>query len=389
MKLLHLGWLLCPLVLLSACDDSEVNQAAAHSSAVSKVQLGPRPAYLVDQLPEGELKQQLSACVESKTSYQVSSLSIGHRGAPLMFPEHTRESYLAAARMGAGVLECDVALTKDGELVCRHSHGDLHTTTNVLALPELAAKCSVPFSPADPLNGVTASAECRTSDFTLAEYKSLQGKMDSYNPNATTVEEYMDATPSFRTDLYANTGTLLSHKESIALFKDLGVKMTPELKTPSAQDLAAAGMSQQEFAQKMIDEYIEAEVAPSDVYAQSFLIDDIDYWIASAPEFGQQAVYLYSSDAVPSPTEIAARGINIVAPIYPMLIEQQNGTLVASDYAKQLKDAGLDIITWSLERRYTDYAELEVLNVLKTELAVLGVFADWPATVTFFDNCIK
>jgi glycerophosphoryl diester phosphodiesterase len=72
-----------------------------------------------------------------------------------------------------------------------------------------------------------------------------------------------------------------------------------------------------------------------------------------------------------------------------MLIEQQNGTLVASDYAKQLKDAGLDIITWSLERRYTNYAELEVLNVLKTELAVLGVFADWPATVTFFDNCIK
>ncbi len=389
MKLLHLGWLLCPLALLTACDDDDFNQATANSAAVSKVQLGPRPAYLVDQLPEGELKQQLAACVDSKTSYQVSALSIGHRGAPLMFPEHTRESYLAAARMGAGVLECDVALTRDGELVCRHSHGDLHTTTNVLAVPELAAKCSVPFSPADPVNGVTASAECRTSDFTLAEYKSLQGKMDSYNPNATTVEEYMDATPNYRTDLYANTGTLLSHQESIALFKALGVKMTPELKTPSAQDLAAAGMTQQQFAQKMIDEYVAAEVAPSDVYAQSFLIDDVDYWIATEPEFGEQAVFLYSSDNVPSPTEIAAKGIKIVAPIYPMLVEQQNGKLVATDYAKQLKEAGLDIITWSLERRYTNYAELEVLNVLKTELAVIGVFADWPATVTFFDNCIK
>ena len=31
-----------------------------------------------------------------------SDFSIGHRGAPLQFPEHTRESYVAAAQMGAG-----------------------------------------------------------------------------------------------------------------------------------------------------------------------------------------------------------------------------------------------------------------------------------------------
>ncbi|WP_411990956.1 glycerophosphodiester phosphodiesterase family protein [Agarivorans sp. DSG3-1] len=390
MKLTHLGMLLCPLVLLSACNDDDNPVQVAKSGAISKVQLGPRPAFLVDQLAEGELKDTLKACVDNMNSYAVSDFSIGHRGAPLMFPEHTRESYVAAARMGAGVLECDVAFTKDAELVCRHSHADLHTTTNVLAVPELAAKCSIPFTPADAVNGVDATAECRTSDFTLAEYKSLQGKMDAANKQATTVEEYMDATPSFRSDLYADTGTLLSHKESIAFFKELGLKMTPELKTPSAQDLAAAGITQQEFAQKMIDEYIEAGIEPSQVYVQSFSIEDVEFWIANNPEFGEQAVYLiYLLDGVPSPAEIAAKGIKIVAPIYTSLVEQQAGVVVATDYAKELKAEGLDLITWTIERRYTDYPELEVLNVLKKELELVGVFSDWPATVTFFDNCVK
>ncbi|GAB1622642.1 glycerophosphodiester phosphodiesterase family protein [Agarivorans albus] len=390
MKFSQLGLFLCPLVLLSACSDDDNPIQAANTGAISKVQLGPRPAFLVDQLADGELKTSLQACVDDMTTYSVSDFSIGHRGAPLMFPEHTKESYMAAARMGAGVLECDVAFTKDGELVCRHSHADLHTTTNVLAVPELAAKCSVPFTPADTANGVEATAECRTSDFTLAEYKSLTGKMDAANKQATTVEEYMDATPSFRTDLYAEVGTLMSHKESIALFKELGVKMTPELKTPAAQDLAAAGITQQEFAQKMIDEYIEAGIEPSEVYAQSFSIDDVEYWVANTPEFGEQAVYLiYLLDGVPSPTEIAAKNINIVAPIYTALVEEQDGAVVATDYAKQLKDAGLDLITWTIERKYTSMHEFEVLNVLKKDLELVGVFSDWPATVTFFDNCIK
>ena len=69
------------------------------------------------------------------------SFSIGHRGAALQFPEHTREAYEAGARMGAGILECDVTFTKDLQLVCRHAQNDLHTTTNILVTP-LAAKCT-------------------------------------------------------------------------------------------------------------------------------------------------------------------------------------------------------------------------------------------------------
>src|SRR4029434_10033396 len=91
--------------------------------------------------------------------------------------------------MGAGVIECDVTFTKDRELVCRHSQCDLHTTTNILAVPDLAGKCSQGFSPADPATGRKASAKCCTSDITLAEFKRLTAKMDRFNADAQNPEE--------------------------------------------------------------------------------------------------------------------------------------------------------------------------------------------------------
>jgi glycerophosphoryl diester phosphodiesterase len=120
--------------------------------------------------------------------------------------------------------------------VCRHSQCDLHTTTNILATP-LATKCSKGFTPAefnaDGTLKTPATAQCCTSDITLAEFKTLQGKMDAFNPRAKTVAEFLGGTANFRTDLYASKGTLLTHAESIELFKRLDVKMTPELKSPS------------------------------------------------------------------------------------------------------------------------------------------------------------
>ena len=179
--------------------------------------------------------------------------------------EHTKESYTAAARMGAGIVECDVTFTKDKQLVCRHAQNDLHTTTNILET-SLAQKCTKGFTPAefnpDGSLKTPASAECRTSDITLAEFKTLKGKMDAFNPRATTVAEFMGGTPNFRTDLYSYNGTLLSHAESIELFKELGVKMTPELKAPSVPMPFEGTYTQEQYAQQMIDEYKAAGVSP-------------------------------------------------------------------------------------------------------------------------------
>lgn len=153
------------------------------------VELGPRPFYLVDAMRDGELKDRLMACMGEEPRRTL--FSIGHRGAPLQFPEHTVESNRAAARMGAGILECDVAFTADQELVCRHAQDDLHTTTNIL-LTDLAEKCTTGFTPAE--GETEATAECRTSDITLEEFRTLDGKMDAYDAQAQTAEEYVGGT---------------------------------------------------------------------------------------------------------------------------------------------------------------------------------------------------
>lgn len=69
------------------------------------VSYGVRPFYLVDGMIESYLKSNLTECMFQTP--QSSDFSIGHRGAALQFPEHTKESYIAAARMGAGIVECE------------------------------------------------------------------------------------------------------------------------------------------------------------------------------------------------------------------------------------------------------------------------------------------
>lgn len=132
------------------------------------VSLGPRPYYIVNNMTDGPLKQKLQSCENKPVT--INGFSIGHRGGgTLQFPEETKQSEDAGARMGAGILECDVSFTGDRGLVCRHSLCDLHTTTDILLRPSLAKKCTTPFTPA---NGTApASALCCTSDITIAECK--------------------------------------------------------------------------------------------------------------------------------------------------------------------------------------------------------------------------
>jgi glycerophosphoryl diester phosphodiesterase len=384
---------------------------AEQNTPIQNIQLGPRPFFLVSQMNDSPLKRKLQSCTNGP--FKKSNFSIGHRGAALMFPEHTVESYEAAARMGAGVMECDVTFTKDKELVCRHAQNDLHTTTNILLTP-LAAKCTKPFTPFDPSTNTPASAECRASDITLAEFKSLRGKMDGFNPKALTAQEFMAGTPAWRTDLYSGptSGTLMSPKESIALFKLLGVKMTPELKEASVT-MPFEGFTQQQYAQKMIDEYKQAGVKPSQVLPQSFNEQDILYWIQNEPSFAKQAVFLDAAETVkdlPSLEKLKdykRKGVKIVAPPIFALLTLEDGKLVPSAYAKNIKKAELDIITWSLERSgvmaldkggwyyqsitagiHHEGDILEALHVLNKDVGIRGIFSDWPATVTFYANCM-
>ena len=385
--------------------------AATGYANAENVQVGPRPFYLLNDMDEGPLKEKLQACaVDYKASR--SQFSISHRGAPLQIPEHSKEGYQAAGQMGAGIIECDVTFTKDKELVCRHSQCDLATTTDILVRPELAAKCTKSFWPG-------ASAKCCTSDLTLVEYMSLNGKMDTSNKNARTPASFMNTTAKWRTDLYATKATLVTHKQSIEIIGKTGAKFIPEIKTPSVKMPFGGNFSQSDFIEKLIAEYKSAGVAASDVYIQSFDLKDIVYLLKNHPEFGKQATWIdwrYRSGRFnsnnpqtlnPTMDELFEKGVRIVStPIWVLIKVDDGGNFVPTAYAIAAKKSGLDIMAWTLERSgplergggwyyksmtgsiNNDGDMYNVLDVLAKQVGIKGIFTDWPATVTFYANCM-
>ncbi len=387
-------------------DDGQRHERSVDAS----IQLGPRPFFLVQGMDASALKSKLLKCQNGP--FRRTDFSIAHRGAALQFPEHTKESYEAGARMGAGIVECDVTFTKDGQLVCRHDECDLHTTTNIVDTP-LNASCSVPWS------GPNSGPRCCASDITLAQFRTLKGKMDASAPAATTAAGYLGGTAAWRTDLYNSRGTLLTLRESIELNKRLGVKHTPELKAGNLARVNQVFGSQAAYAQAMIDEFQRARVNPRDVFPQSFNLADVTYWVTHEPAFGRQAVYLDDVDpgaGIPRLTTaelqaVRAQGVRIFAPPIPALLAvDSNDEVVPSQYAKDIKRAGLRIITWSFERSdlrrgaasggfyyafdpqgraiRKDSDMYLALDVLAQDVGVMGIFSDWPATVSYYASCV-
>jgi hypothetical protein len=96
----------------------------------------------------------------------------------------------------------------------------------------------------------------------------------------------------------------------------------------------------------------------------------------------------------------------------PVVKQDPNNELgmAPSAYAESANEHGLKVITWTLERtgpglngwywqslaesvENLDMSAVEgyrfgLLHVLSQEVGVLGVFSDWPATTTFYANCM-
>src|SRR5262249_900482 len=157
--------------------------------------------------------------------------------------------------------------------------------------------------------------------------------------------------------------------------------------------------------------YRAADVDPKKVWAQSFDLNDILYWIHNEPAFGRQAVYLDSIDATVNPpiprqtkaqlAALKAAGVQIFAPPMNALLDvDAAGNVVPSQYALDIKAAGLKIISWSFERvdltkgaagKGSYYAfdptgaairrdsdMYKALDVLAKQVKVIGMFSDWP-----------
>jgi glycerophosphoryl diester phosphodiesterase len=115
----------------------------------------------------------------------------------------------------------------------------------------------------------------------------------------------------------------------------------------------------------------------------------VRYWIEHEPALGAQAVYLDGRYDLPefdyadprtyerSMAQLSQMGVQIIAPPMWMLVGlNASNQIVPSVYTEEAKAAGLDIITWTLER--------------SGPIASGGgwYFSDWPATVTYYANCV-
>ena len=102
--------------------------------------------------------------------------------------------------------------------------------------------------------------------------------------------------------------------------------------------------------------------------------------------------------------------MQIIAPPIPALLAVNGNRVVPSQLAKDLKAMGFELITWSFERAdlrqgesragfyydfdptdaaLTDSDVYKALDVLAREVGILGMFSDWPATVTYYVNCMR
>jgi glycerophosphoryl diester phosphodiesterase len=105
----------------------------------------------------------LFATVTGSAQYSKKTL-VAHRGASAYAPEHTLAAYRLAIEMRADYVEQDLAVTKDGVLICLHD-ASLERTTNVEELfPDRSMTISI--------EGQTRKAWV-ANDFTLAEIKRL------------------------------------------------------------------------------------------------------------------------------------------------------------------------------------------------------------------------
>jgi glycerophosphoryl diester phosphodiesterase len=214
--------------------------------------------------------------------------------------------------------------------------------------------------------------------------------------------------------------TVLSHKDSIELFDSLGVSMIPELKTPQVPMPFEGDYSQSMYASQMLNDYTSAGISQDRVYPQSFSLDDINHWLRTAPEFAKQAAYLdgryrdaefdinVAATWSPSMQELAEEGVRFLAsPLWMLLTLDAQQRIVASEYAVAAKTAGLNILAWTVERSgpittgnnwyyQSIQAAIEnegdvftAIDILVNDVGVVGVFSDWPATMSYYSHCTE
>jgi glycerophosphoryl diester phosphodiesterase len=161
-----------------------VGAADVAVAAGAPVQIGPRPYFLVDEMSDGPLKQELQACAAGKRVFRPRPSRSATAARPAVPRAHARELRGRRAHgrrhrrvrrdlhQGQGT-----GLPPRAERPAHHHQHPGHAAGRQVHAALRAGHLRRRRQPAD-----AGRAECRTSDITLAEFKTLRGKMDAANP---------------------------------------------------------------------------------------------------------------------------------------------------------------------------------------------------------------
>ena len=181
------------------------------------------------------------------------------------------------------------------------SQCDLHSTTNILMIPELAAKCSEPFTPAE-IDKATGKVG-----------KESLGQMlyQRYHPGGIQAAERQDGRRKYR----CHDRRRISERHSILAYRSVfgnGYVDDPcrehcPVQIPGGEDDSGAEESQCEDAVRR--QLHPGSLRPADdrriqgrrrsrgqVFSQSSNCGDVLYWLKNDAEFGKQAVFLDERD---------------------------------------------------------------------------------------------
>ena len=107
------------------------------------------------------------------------------------------------------------------------------------------------------------------SDLTLAQFRTLKGKMESADPEAADAAGFLGGVRAGARSIRC-AWQLLTLAESMRLTGGSVSEHTPELKAGDPERIKRVFGSQAAYAQKLIDAYKVAGVDPRDVFPQSF-----------------------------------------------------------------------------------------------------------------------
>lgn len=218
---------------------------------------------------------------------------VAHRGASSYAPEHTAAAYRLAITQGADYVEQDLAVTKDGALVCLHDDS-LERTTNVEEVfPDRA----------------TTDAQGRKrwliADFTLAEIK----RLDAGSWLGTTFAGERVLTFDEAIDLVGNAAGLYPELKSPSLYRarniDIVALFSSVVKRRKLEGTMADGRPRlvvQSFDEQAVRDL--AKALPG--VPRTFLIGGgaaVDRWLSSAATLKEMATF--ASDVGPAKQLVA------------------------------------------------------------------------------------